>query len=96
MKLVVLPSALGDLAAGFNFYQSQSEGVGDYFRRQLAAEIESLREIAGVHRKILGYHRALSKRFPYAIYYTVTDNAVTIHAILDLRRNPERIRRRLQ
>ena len=34
------------------------------------------------------YHRALSKRFPFAIFYTVYDEMVSIHAVVDCRRKP--------
>jgi len=37
----------------------------------------------------------LSKRFPFAIYYRVDGDAATVVALLDARRNPQWIRRRL-
>ena len=38
----------------------------------------------------------LSKRFPFGIYYEVEDEVVYVYAILDLRRNPLWIRKRLR
>jgi hypothetical protein len=38
----------------------------------------------------------LSKRFPYAIYYTVTADLVSVYAILDSRQDPGRIEERLK
>jgi plasmid stabilization system protein ParE len=46
---------------------------------------------AGLHQKFFGYYRALSKRFPYAIYYQVNGETVEVWRILDCRQNPERI-----
>ena len=37
----------------------------------------------------LGYFRALSSRFPYAIYYRDKDGTRQVVAVLDLRRSPE-------
>ena len=37
----------------------------------------------------------LSKRFPFAIYYTLTGDLVSVHAILDCRQDPGRIEDRL-
>jgi hypothetical protein len=37
---------------------------------------------------VFGYHRLLAKRFPFAVYYRVIDNAVIVFAVLDCRRNP--------
>jgi len=40
--------------------------------------------------------RLLSKRFPYTIYYRIEEEAiVVVWRILDLRRNPSKIRRSL-
>ncbi len=72
------------------------EGIGRYFLDSLYSDIESLRVNAGVHlRSIDPYHRLLSKRFPYSVYYRVEENVVSIYAILDNRRDPEWIRKRL-
>ena len=46
-------------------------------------------------KSTLGFIRMLAKRFPYAIYYDITDELIVVIAALDLRRNPVRIRRRL-
>jgi len=70
MKIFILPSAQDDLAAGFRFYERQQEGLGGYFLESLFSDIDSLRLYAGVHQKVFGYHRLLSKRFPCAIYYS--------------------------
>ena len=95
MKIVILPSARDDLADGFDFYERQREGLGDYFLDTLFSDLDSLRLYAGIHRKILGFHRLLSKRFPYAAYYDVENQLIRIWAVLDCRQEPESIRRRL-
>jgi hypothetical protein len=45
---------------------------------------------------VYAYHRCLSKRFPFAIYYRVEKQVVRVHAVLDCRRNPSWMRKRLQ
>lgn len=69
MRILILPSARDDLSDGFDFYERQQAGLGDYFQASLFSDIESLRLYAGIHPKRFGYHRLLSKRFPYAVYY---------------------------
>ena len=59
------------------------------------SDIDSLAYFAGMHRIVLGYHRLLSKRFPFAVYYRVVDDVVLVSAILDCRRNPSWIREKL-
>ena len=50
----------------------------------------------GIHAIEYGYHRALSKRFPFCIYYRVDGSLVTVVAVLDARRDPLWIRQRLE
>lgn len=69
MKVSILPSALDDLAEGFLFYENQGENLGNYFLDSLFSDIDSLKIYGGIHRQVFGFHRALSKRFPFAIYY---------------------------
>jgi hypothetical protein len=43
--------------------------------------------------QVFGFHRLLSKRFPYAIYYQIeTGNVVVVYRVLDCRQNPRKIR----
>ena len=97
MKLLVLDAARDDLIAGFAFYEAREHGIGDHFLACLYSGVESLRIFGGIHRRVYkNLQRSLSKRFPFAIYYTVENNAVIIRAILDCRRNPSWIRSRLR
>ncbi|MFO0913555.1 MAG: hypothetical protein U0795_11410 [Pirellulales bacterium] len=43
-----------------------------------------------------GFHRLLAKRFPFAVYYLISNETVEIYAILDCRRDPEWIIKRLR
>lgn len=96
MKLEILDQAEADLIEGFHFYETHQTGVGDYFLANLYADIESLRLQGGIHLKpYKNYHRLLSKRFPFAVFYTVQDNTAFIHAIVDCRRDPAWLRQRL-
>lgn len=96
MKIVILPSARDDLADGFQFYENQEAGLGSYFLESLFSDIDSLHLYAGIHRVVFGSHRLLSKRFPYAIYYTKESEVVFVQAVLDCRRNPTFHRHRLR
>ena len=95
MRIEILDEAQQDLIEGFRFYENQEIGVGSYFLDCLFSDIDSLILFAGIHQIVYGYHRCLSKRFPFAIYYAVVGERVRVHAVLDCRRNPSWIRRRL-
>ncbi|OGV62495.1 MAG: hypothetical protein A2498_01575 [Lentisphaerae bacterium RIFOXYC12_FULL_60_16] len=96
MKVQVLEAATADLADGYRFYEQQTDGLGDYFLDSLWSDIHSLRLYGDVHAMHYGYHRLLSKRFPFAVYYRVEDGVARVRAILDCRRDPDRIFERLK
>ncbi|GAA5118170.1 hypothetical protein GCM10023212_08250 [Luteolibacter yonseiensis] len=96
MRISIQPSALADLRSGFHFYESRESGLGDCFLETLYSEIDSLQLYGGIHAIHFGsFHRLLSKRFPYGIYYSVSADSIFVNAVLDLRRNPEWITRTL-
>ncbi|MBU4273537.1 MAG: type II toxin-antitoxin system RelE/ParE family toxin [Planctomycetes bacterium] len=95
MRIDILAEAEQDLLDGIRFYDRQSPGVGFHFLESLLADIESLRQFAGVHVLDFGYYRMLARRFPYAIFYRIEDDIIRVHAVLDCRRNPTWIRKRL-
>jgi len=94
MKVQILDEAEQDLIDGFRFYEAQDEGMGDYFLDSVFSDRDSL-QLSGIHARHFGYHRLLSKRFPFAIYYRLAGKIVRVNAVLDCRRNPARIQERL-
>ena len=60
---------------------------------------EGLRQLAGFPRSgpeyIAPYRRLVLREFPYALYYALEGRRVLVHALLDLRQNPDSVRRRL-
>ncbi len=95
MRIEILDEAEKDLVDGFAFYERQSKELGDYFLDSIFSDVESLHLYAGIHALLFGYHRLLSKRFPFAIYYRIENDIVRVYAILDCRRSPAWIRDRL-
>ncbi len=65
-----------DIADGYWFYEGQVSGLGGYFRTWIIADIESLAFYGGIHEQVYGYHRSLSVRFPFTVYYRVDDAVV--------------------
>jgi plasmid stabilization system protein ParE len=95
-EISILPSAQVDLESGYWFYEAQAERLGTYFLDSLTSDIESLHMFAGIHPKpVGGFHRTLSKRFPFAIYYDLSGSTALIVAVLDCRQDPASIRERL-
>ncbi|HEY5233643.1 MAG TPA: type II toxin-antitoxin system RelE/ParE family toxin [Verrucomicrobiae bacterium] len=96
MNLHILASAFRDLADGRDFYERHDLDLGGYFLDSLFSDIDSLALYAGIHRKVFGFHRLLSRRFPYGIYYGFNNENVIVHRVLDLRQAPRKIRAALK
>ena len=95
MRVKLLDAAEKDIEEGYQFYEKQAPGLGAYFLDSLFSDIDSLAYFGGIHQIVFGHHRLLSKRFPFAVYYQVTDNIVLVKAVLDCRRNPSWMRKKL-
>ena len=95
MIVGISSDAESDIAEGFQFYEEQERGLGDYFRGCIRADIDSLVFYAGIHEIAYGLHRMLTKSFPFTIYHKLHDNEATVVAVLDARRDPSWKRERL-
>jgi hypothetical protein len=96
VRVQILDLAKDDLIRGHRFYERREAGLGNYFLDSLYSDIDSLRLFGGIHRKAYkGFHRALSKRFPFAIYYKVEGNIVRVRAVVDCRNDPQSVRHHL-
>ena len=85
-----------DLLDGIGFYDANDRPAGDYFLESLTADVRSLSLLGGVHSMRHGYRCMSASRFPYAVYYEVRSDVVSVVAILDERRDPEWIVGRLR
>jgi len=95
VRVTILDAAETDLEEGYRFYERRSPGLGSYFLNSLYSDIDSLSYFEGIHPLVVGYHRLLSKRFPFAVYYKIIEDEVLVIAVLDCRRNPSWIREKL-
>ena len=95
MRIRILESAQIDLLNGFSFYEKHQERLGHYFLDSLYSDIDSLLLYAGIHPQKFGFYWLLSKRFPYAVYYTLNETMVSIYAVLDCRQDPKAIEKRM-
>src|SRR5687767_10991375 len=96
MTIRILRPAIEDLNRGREFYDRSGTEVGDHFLNCLQADIESLGMTKGVHRKVYGFYRLISERFPFAVYYDFEGDRIDIWRVLDLRGDPRQIRRELR
>ena len=95
MKVRILESARRDLRAGYNLYERRETGVGEYFLNSLFADIDSLALYGGIHSERSGCHWKLASHFPWAVYDRLALEEVVVRGVLDCRRDPGWISKRL-
>jgi hypothetical protein len=79
------------------YYETQSAGLGDRFVDAFLATINAIVERPlSFPVVLLDVRRARVDVFPYAIYFRLRGSAVHVIALYDLRRSPDRLRRRLR
>jgi plasmid stabilization system protein ParE len=88
-------AAEGDLREACRWYQQEAPHVASAFRREIREAHQRIAEnplqYPDVHR---GIRRALVHRFPYAIFYRQTADAIQVIAITHQARDPRIWRRR--
>ena len=87
--LIVRPEAEADLAASKLWYEEQHEGLGAKFLVEVDAtfrRIESGPLAFGFVRAKL--RRALLRRFPFGVFYVLTQEHIVVVAVLHAARDP--------
>jgi len=77
------------------WYEDRVRGLGARFLDEIEVCLESIQAAPErypvIHRDV---HRALLKRFPYAVFFVVRDQALTVIACIHTRRHPKHWQRR--
>ena len=93
--LLTDPRADLDVEATARWYERQRPGLGLEFLGELrAAYTRIITGPLGYQSIGLGTRRALLRRFPYAVYFVVGDDVVTVVAVLHASRDPAEWQRR--
>jgi plasmid stabilization system protein ParE len=85
----IRPEAERDVRDAVSWYEEQRPGLGRELILELDAVYERLSENPHLYRDIRrGIRRAIVRRFPYGVFYLVTDIEVRVIAVVDMARNP--------
>jgi plasmid stabilization system protein ParE len=95
-ELVIAPGAAQDIDEAYGWYECQRAGLGEEFLNCVDACVQAICRTPEMHSKVYeNYHRALVRRFPYAIFYEFAGSAVTVYAVFHAARDPAKWRQRL-
>ena len=89
-QILVRPEAEAEVQQAFGWYQEQSEGLGLEFLRAIEACLSSVQRnpFAYTIIKVPNVRRVLVRRFPYALFYLVDDEAIVVIAVFNVKRQP--------
>ncbi len=80
--------ALEDILGAINWYENQIAGLGDEFFIALTNEVRNIRRNPLLYAaKYKNVRKAITKRFPYIIYFIVSPaNVIIVLAVLHMKR----------
>ncbi|HWX22775.1 MAG TPA: hypothetical protein VN578_22980 [Candidatus Binatia bacterium] len=97
LPVELLTGADADLQEAFNRFEDYHEGLGVEFMLVVDAyltRIATFPQMAPIY--VEAVRRQVMQRFPYGIFYEHHPTRILVAAILDLRQDPEQIRKRLR
>ena len=82
-------AADADIEAAFKWYESEQPGLGSEFIQEVRAAYRRILEGPFKYQELRSnVRRALTRRFPYGIYFSVEEDLIIVLAILDTARDP--------
>ena len=94
-RLVAEPRADLDVAATFDWYETEQAGLGREFLDELRATYDRVAAGPLAYQDLRsGIRRALVRRFPYAVYFAVEGDVIVVLAVLHVSRDPAEWQRR--
>ncbi len=96
-QILVRPEAEAEVQQAFDWYEEQSKGLGLEFLRAIEACLSGVtrNSLAYTVVKVPNVRRAVVRRFPYALFYLVDDDAIVVIAVFNVKRRPIDWRRRI-
>ena len=92
MNLGYTGSPKDELDIAFTWYEGQRRGLGFEFLDCVEAVIETILQMPRLYTKHHShFRRALVRRFPFSVFYTIEINEIVVHAIFDNRQDPVKL-----
>jgi plasmid stabilization system protein ParE len=95
-KLIIRPEAEADLAEAFEWYETRVIGLGLEFIRTIDSLFNSIIRNPQAYPVVYKTaRRALTRKFPYEVFFMVDDDHVVIVAVFHARRSPQHWQERI-
>lgn len=95
-ELSLTEDAERDILEAFSWYEERRSGLGEDFLTCVDASLQGIRRMPEMHAVVYrSFRRALIRRFPYAVFYEIDDQGITISGCFHTARDPDKWRQRL-
>ncbi|MEI6168770.1 MAG: type II toxin-antitoxin system RelE/ParE family toxin [bacterium] len=96
MRVAYVPEVADDLVGARAWYENRAPGLGEDFLRMAYASISELSEFPHSNGTVHNvFRRALLRRFPYSVYYYVSQDVITVYGVFHSSKDPQAIRQLL-
>ena len=95
-ELIIRPEAEADLAEAFEWYETRVPGLGSEFIRTVDSLFNSIIRNPQAYPVVYKTaRRAITRKFPYEVFFMVDEDRVVIVAVFHARRSPQRWQERI-
>lgn len=89
-ELIIRPEAEADIQEAFDWYEFRVTGLGSEFLLVLDALFNSVLRNHKIYQEVYrNVHRALTRRFPYSVFFIAEDKRIVILSVLHVKRSPQ-------
>jgi len=89
MNLRYTSRAVNDIDIAFSWYEKQRRGLGFDFLDCLEASVKGILVFPEMYERCHdNFRRCLIRKFPFALFYSIEENQIVVHAVLANRQNP--------
>ncbi|PKN24310.1 MAG: addiction module toxin RelE [Deltaproteobacteria bacterium HGW-Deltaproteobacteria-21] len=89
-ELIIRPEAEADIVEAFAWYEARTSGLGSEFLLVLDAAFNSILRTPNlypqVHKRV---RRALTRRFPFAVFFLAEKKRIVVISVFHVKRNPQ-------
>jgi plasmid stabilization system protein ParE len=88
-KIIFHPAVAIEIKASYEWYQNQSEGLGDDFLSELESAYQAIIELPDTWPRFnMNYRRFLLSKFPFSVVYRENENTIFVVAVMHNSRKP--------
>lgn len=91
MILQYTERAQKDIEEAFVGYENKRRGLGFEFLDCIEVAIKNIIRFPEIYQKAHSqFRRAVIRRFPYSVFYTIENSIIIVHSVFACRQNPEK------